>query len=82
MEALATYLETLARETQKSEAELIAQAIPLGLRQMQREYVLARYLKGELDRESAIEAAGIDWVELAERQYAAMREDLAWAMEV
>lgn len=81
MEALTTYLETLVRETQKSETELIAQAIPLGLRQMQREYVLASYLKGELDRESTIESVGIDWVELAERQHTAMREDLAWAME-
>lgn len=81
MDALTTYLETLVRETQKSETELIARAIPLGLRQMQREYILASYLKGELDREAAIEAVGIDWVELAERQQTAMREDLAWAMQ-
>ena len=26
------------------------------------------------------EAVGIDWVELAERQYEAMIEDLAWAV--
>jgi hypothetical protein len=81
MEAVTTYLETLVRETQKSETELIAQAIPLGLRQMQREYTLAAYLKGELDREAAIEAVGIDWVELAEQQHTAMLEDLTWATQ-
>ena len=81
MEALTTYLETLVRETKKSETELIAQAIPVGLRQMQREYILAGYLKGEIKREAAIEAVGIDWVELAERQHDAMREDLAWATQ-
>jgi len=81
MEAVATYLDTLVRETQKSETELIAQAIPLGLRQMQRDFILAGYLKGEINRETAIEAVGIDWVELAERQHDVMREDLAWAMQ-
>jgi hypothetical protein len=56
-------------------------AIPFeaGLRQLWREHVLGQYLQGEISREQAIERAGIDWVDLAERQYAAMTEDLAWA---
>jgi hypothetical protein len=40
---------------------------------------LGQYLRGEISREQAIERAGIDWVELAEQQHAAMTEDLAWA---
>jgi hypothetical protein len=44
-----------------------------------REHILGRYLQGEISREQAIELVGIDWVDLAERQYAAMTEDLAWA---
>ena len=75
------YLETIIQETKKPEAEVMAQAFQTGLRQMWRERVLGRYLRGEITRDKAIESAGIDWVELAERQHQAMLEDLAWAME-
>ncbi|KKL04691.1 hypothetical protein LCGC14_2613530 [marine sediment metagenome] len=75
------YLETLMQETQKPEAELMAQAFQTGVRQMWRERTLGRYLRGQITRQKAVELAGIDWVELAERQHKAMMEDLAWAME-
>jgi hypothetical protein len=75
-----TYLETLARETHKSEAEVMTWAFQTGLRQLWRERTLGCYLCKEISRDEAIEAAGIDWVELAERQHQAMMEDLAWAM--
>lgn len=74
-------LETIIQETQKPELEVMAQAFQTGVRQMWRERVLGRYLRGEIDRNKAIELAGIDWVELAERQHKAMMEDLAWALE-
>lgn len=51
-----------------------------GLKQLWREHSLGRYLRGELTREQAIEAVGVDWVELAERQHQAMRENPAWAL--
>jgi hypothetical protein len=76
-----TYLETLVRETNKSEAELVALAFQTGLRQLWRERILGRYLRGEIPRDKAIEAVGIDWVELAERQHKAMMEDLQWALK-
>lgn len=75
------YLETLMQETQKPEAEVMAQAFRTGVRQMWRESILGRYLRGQITRQKAVELAGIDWVELAERQHKAMMEDLAWAME-
>ena len=75
-----TYLETLVRETRKPEAEVMALAFKTGLRQLWRERTLGRYLRGEITREETIEAVGIDWVELAERQHQAMMEDLAWAL--
>jgi hypothetical protein len=74
------YLETLARESQKPEAEVITLALQTGLRQLWRERTLGRYLRGEISREEAIDTAGIDWVEMAERQNEAMMEDLAWAL--
>ncbi len=81
MNNLLTYLETLIRETQKPEAEVMTLAFQTGLRQLWRERMLGRYLRGEITRDEVINAVGIDWVELAERQHEAMMEDLAWAME-
>jgi hypothetical protein len=48
-------------------------------RDLCRERTLGRYLRGEISRQEAVEQAGIDWVDLAEQQHAAMTEDLAWA---
>lgn len=79
METASTSLSHLARELQKPEAEIMTMAFEAGIRQLWRERILGQYLRGEISREHAIEGAGIDWVELAEQQYAAMSEDLAWA---
>lgn len=73
------YLDALVRETNKTEAEIVARAFQTGLRQLWREQVLGRYLRGEITRTKAVELAGIDWVELAEHQHKAMMEDLEWA---
>ena len=75
------YLEALVSQTRKSEAEVMGLALQTGLRQLWREHILGRYLRGEITHDEAIEAVGIDWVELAERQHQAMMEDLAWALE-
>ena len=76
-----TYLETLVRETHKPEAEVMTLAFQTGLKQLWREHILGRYLRTEITRNEAIEAVGIDLVELSERQHKAMIDDLAWAME-
>lgn len=81
MSDVLTYLERLARETNKTESEVMAMAFETGLRQLWRERILSRYLRGDISRDEAVRAAGIDWVELAERQREAMMEDLAWAMK-
>jgi hypothetical protein len=79
MATASTHLARLAQELQKSEAEILSMAFEAGLRQLWRERTLGQYLRGEISREQAVENAGIDWVELAEQQHAAMSEDLAWA---
>ncbi len=79
MAMTSTYLENLTREFKKPESEIISMAFEAGLRQLWRENVLGRYLRGDIPREQAIESVGIDLVDLAERQHAAMTEDLAWA---
>jgi hypothetical protein len=80
MESTLAYLETLARETQKPEAEVITMAFQTGLRQLWREHILGRYLRHEVSRDKAVKAVGIDWVLLAERQHEATMEDLVWAL--
>ncbi len=81
MPSALNYLEALVRETQKSETEVMALALQAGLRQLWREQILGLYLRGEVSRQQAVQDVGLDWVELAERQHQAMREDLAWALE-
>lgn len=73
-------LEVLSRESAVSEAEIVARAVDAGLKQLWRDRVLGRYLKGLISREEAIESEGVDWVELAERQRSAMLEDVDWAL--
>lgn len=81
MPEIINFLESLIRETRKPEAEIVARAFQTGLRQLWREQILGQYLRGEITRENAINLAGIDYVELAERQHSAMMEDLKWALE-
>lgn len=75
----AGYLETIIRETQKPESEVMTKVFQTGLRQLWREHILGRYLRNEISRDEAVESVGIDWVDLAERQKEAMLEDMAWA---
>ena len=73
-------LDQLTHDAKKPESEVMALAIEAGLRQLWREHVLGRYLRGEIERRQAIEAAGIDWVQMAERQRRAMTEDVQWGL--
>lgn len=81
MGTVATYLDILVRETHKPEAEIMTWAFQAGLRQLWRERTLGQYLRREISRDAAIEAVGIDWVDLAERQHQAMLEDVTWGLE-
>jgi hypothetical protein len=80
MASTLSYLETLIRETNKPEAEVLRMAFEAGLRQLWREHILGQYLRHQMSRDEAIDAVGIDWVELSERQHTAMMEDLEWAL--
>ena len=72
-------VQELAAELQRPEAEVLDLAVQTGLRQLRRARALARYLRGEISRGEAIESVGVDWVDLAERQNEAMRQDLVEA---
>jgi hypothetical protein len=80
MDTVTTYIDALTRETGKAEAEVMTWAFRTGLRQLWRERTLGLYLQGKISRSEAIEAIGIDWVDLAERQREAMLEDVEWGL--
>ena len=80
MMSVTDYLSFLVQLTDQKEEQILAQALEIGLRQMWREEVLARYLRGEISREEAIEQVGVDWVALADEQTNAVLEDLRWAL--
>ncbi len=75
-----SFLEQLVRDTGKPEAEVMAMAVEAGARQLWREHVLGQYLRGEISRQQAAETVGIDWVDMAERQCRAMKEDVEWGL--
>lgn len=81
MDTASHYLEKLADATHRPEDELMVAALRAGLRQLWREITLDRYLRGELSRDQAIAEAGVDWVDLAERQHRAVQDDLEWALK-
>jgi hypothetical protein len=80
MSSAVPFLAQLVRDTHKPEAEVIALATEAGLRQLWREHVLGQYLRGDIERQQAIESVGIDWVEMAEKQHHAMAEDVEWGL--
>ena len=80
MTEIMKYFDALVCETHKPETEIITKAFQTGLRQLWREQILGKYLRGEISRNEAIDLTGIDWVELAERQHEAMLEDIKWAL--
>lgn len=81
MQSSVGYLHLLTNRTKKPEAEVITMAFQIGLKQMWREHILGQFLRQEISRNEAIESVGIDWIELAERQYSAMKEDMEWALK-
>ena len=74
------YFTFLTAAMRQPEAEILTHVFEIGLRQAWREVLLGQYLRREITREDAIDAVGIDWVELAERQWHAAQEDMAWGL--
>lgn len=81
MATVSEYLDALVRATHQTEADVVAQALEAGLQQLWRDQILGQYVRGDVSRDQAIDAVGIDWVELAERQRDAVAQDLTWALE-
>ena len=79
MQSLASLLHDIIAETGEPESLALARVIDAGVRALQRERVLSRFVRGEISREEAVGAVGLDWVLMTERQQQAIAEDVAWA---
>jgi hypothetical protein len=79
MQSLATLLHEIAAETGEPESHALARVIDAGVRALQRERVLARFVRDEISRDEAVAVVGLDWVLMTERQRQAIEEDVAWA---
>ncbi|OGB89376.1 hypothetical protein A2625_07795 [candidate division WOR-1 bacterium RIFCSPHIGHO2_01_FULL_53_15] len=78
---LAREIEELSKIKKIETANLVAQAIKIGVTKLWQEMILARYLYKKITRREAIKLAGIDNVRLAEKQKKIVLEDVRWGLE-
>jgi adenylosuccinate lyase len=68
----------IAEERGVSESEVFEEALERGVDALWEEVVLSRYVRDELDRETAVELVGEDAVRRAEREVEVVEEDVRW----
>ena len=62
------------------ESEVFEQALKLGIADLWENVVLGKYVDGELSREEAIELVGLENIQRADREAAAVEEDIDWSL--
>jgi len=80
VQTLANLIHEISAETGEPESRALARVIDAGVRALERERMLSRFVRGEIPRDDAVAAVGLDWVLMTERQRAAVEEDVAWAV--
>ncbi|WP_227377896.1 hypothetical protein [Haladaptatus halobius] len=63
------------------ESEVFEQALELGIADLWENVILGKYIDGELSREEAIELVGLENVQQADRETAAVEEDVDWGLD-
>ena len=79
-DTITTQLEELSRLRHKPPAEVIAEAVKIGLSKLYRDFVLEQYFKKQISRQKATAAIGLDAVKLAEEQRKIIQEDIRWGL--
>lgn len=75
---LSDRVREIAEERGVPESEVFEQALERGIEALWEEVVLSRYVDGEIDRMRAVELVGRDAVSRADREVAAVEEDVEW----
>lgn len=73
-------IRQIAEARELPEAEVRERALERGLDDLWTEVVLTRYFEDEIDRAEAIDALGQSIVERAERERAAVEDDVEWGL--
>lgn len=63
-----------------SESEVFEQALERGIIDLWENVVLGKYVDGELSRDQAVELVGLEKVKRADRESAAVKEDIDWGL--
>lgn len=77
---LSERVREIARARDVPESEVFEQALERGIEDLWRDVVLSLYFEDELSREKAVERVGRTTVERAERERAAVEEDIDWGL--
>jgi len=70
----------IARNRDLAESAVVEEALERGIDDLWTDVVLSLYFDGELDREEAVERVGRTTVERADRERAAVEEDVDWGL--
>ncbi|MFP4174920.1 MAG: hypothetical protein ACLFSW_03985 [Halobacteriales archaeon] len=73
-------VEKLADEQGVPESQVIEEALEKGVESLWDEYVLSRYIEGDIDREEAVNLVGLEKVKRADREIDVMKEDIEWGL--
>lgn len=72
-------VEEIAHDRKVSESHVLEEAIEYGVKELWKKDVLAKYVRGELSREEAIDKVGLELVKKADKELEAVEEDIEWA---
>ncbi|RBI60026.1 hypothetical protein DMJ13_20295 [halophilic archaeon] len=64
----------------ESGSEVFEQALERGIIDLWETVVLGKYVDGELSRDQAVELVGVEKVKRADRESAAVKEDIDWGL--
>ena len=76
--SFAERIEVIKDETGADEAALLADAVRCGVQLIYQEQMIAKYLRGELNRATLVKLIGAEAVEEIDERQRAIDEDFAW----
>lgn len=80
-EIITAQLEELVKLRHEPPAEVIAEAVAIGMSKLYADSVLKQFLKKHITRSKAIQLVGLEAVKLAEVQRKITLKDIAWGLK-
>ena len=80
-DSMTIQIEELGKLRHETPAEVIAQAVKVGLTKLYMDCILEKYLNKRIPRRKAVAAVGLDAVKTAEEQNLIVLKDTAWGLK-